>query len=80
MGERAFQLVDWDLHGKALSMVAAKYRPGVQKMIWGEYPCSEKLCQDGRITDNKCPLCGEVNTRGHFLQCAAVKKGKNGGG
>ena len=64
------------MHRKILVVVEPRYEPGVQKMIWGEHPCSEKLCRDGKIEDNVCPLCGKTDTKAHFLQCAEVKKEK----
>ena len=79
MGGNAFRLVDWDMHGKSLRMVSSNYRPGVQKMIWGENPCSVKLCRDGKITDDKCPLCGEVDTKDHFLKCNIVQTSEKRG-
>lgn len=65
--------VDWCLHGKALSKIETRYRPGILKQIWEENPCRQKQRRDKREGDNSCPLCGTKDESGHFAKCVEVR-------
>ena len=76
MRPAVFEGIDWKLHGKILSMVAPGYRPGIQKILWNEHPTTVKMLRDGRVENDRCPLCQEVDGPGHFLQCSVIGKDK----
>ena len=76
MAGGVFGMVDWQLHGRILAKVDHVARIGVQKMVWGELPCMQRLRRNGKRQDDGCPLCGQVDDQGHFYRCRKVRGGE----
>ena len=74
MSRRAFEEVDWEVHGGALKKIAPRERQMVKRMLWGELPTGRKLARNGFKGSDECALCGEVDTQKHFLECQALKE------
>ena len=66
-------MIDWPLHGKALSLVERRYRPSVLKNVWDEHPCKKKMKRDGRKCDGRCPLCHHEDDARHFARCEKMR-------
>ena len=73
MTARTMEKVDWCLHGKALSKIETRYRPGILKQIWEENPCKRKRWRDEGGGDDGCPLCGMRDEPSHFTRCSEVR-------
>ena len=69
-----FEMIDWPLHGAILMRVGRGYRPSILKMIWDENPCMMKLHRDGRRENGQCPLCGDGDGPGHFVECSWMNR------
>ena len=67
--ERAFELIDWEVHGKSMKKIQPRYRASVLRMVWDELPTQEKMKRNKYIDDDKCPLCRERDEAGHYLRC-----------
>ena len=61
--------IDWDEHSRAIKKIAS---PSLKKLIWGQHATRVRLHQRHECPDNKCPLCGCVDTDNHFLECQVV--------
>ena len=61
--------IDWDAHRRAIKKIAS---PSLTKLIWGQHATRVRLHQRHECPDNKCPLCGCVDTNDHFLECQVV--------
>ena len=47
MPTRAFDEVDWEIHGAALQRIAPRERIMIRRMIWEELPTARKLARNG---------------------------------
>ena len=61
--------IDWDAHRWAVKKIAL---PLLKKLVWGHHATRVRLYQRHECPDNKCPLCGCVDTNDHFLECQVV--------
>ena len=69
---RAYEEVDWELHGSAVKQVKSRYRPQVLRGVWDEIPTQSKMMRNGYAKEINCKLCGEEYGVDHYAGCGHV--------
>ena len=68
-----FNEIDWDGHARAVNETGG---PSLRRIIWDHHPTRSHLKTTGQYPTNMCPLCGEADTRDHFLQCREINQSR----
>ena len=66
---KTFEMVDWEGHARALNATGGFT---MRRIIWGHHPTRSHLKLTGQYPTSMCPLCGETDTRDHFIQCSRI--------
>ena len=76
ISKRTYDLVDWDVHERALGTIGKRERTLVKKMLWGELPTGKRLERNGHRSGKECALCGVEDAENHYLGCPQLRESR----
>jgi len=66
---RTFSRIDWKMHNKELHKFPRMKKVTLHKYIHGWLATQKRKFRERKSSDDKCPLCGGVESRSHIFEC-----------